>query len=165
VTLNGGSWCLNGANIGSTLTIGPGTTVIMVNSTVGSDTVATSPAGIAFCGNTLRGQLRITGATGFVLVGDTTDDACPGNTLSSTVTLSNNTAGTELADSPRIGNQVTISGNSGTGPFPSDNKPEIEANKMYGGLACSGNTPAASNNGRPNTVYGTRSGECGAAGF
>jgi hypothetical protein len=36
---------------------------------------------------------------------------------------------------------------------------------ISGNLACTGDTPTVTNDGHPNTVYGTRSGECGAAGF
>jgi uncharacterized repeat protein (TIGR01451 family) len=159
LTANGGSWCITNADIGSTLTIKPGTTAIVTNSTIHSSTTATSPADVAFCGDTLLSSLQITGATGFVLVGDTGDDACGGNSIHGTVRLLNNTAGTELSDNPQISSQVTVNGNSGTGPFPED-KTEIEGNTISSGLACSGNTPPASNGGQVNTVSSARTGEC-----
>jgi hypothetical protein len=37
---------------------------------------------------------------------------------------------------------------------------EIEANLVVGMLACSGNTPPPTNDGRPNTVIGIRTGQC-----
>ncbi|MBV9412333.1 MAG: hypothetical protein JO148_12105 [Acidimicrobiia bacterium] len=60
---------------------------------------------------------------------------------------------------------VSVTGTTGTGPFPDDVGVEIEANHISGNLGCSGNTPAAVNDGQPNTVTGNRTGECAAPGF
>jgi hypothetical protein len=82
------------------------------------------------------------------------------------VSLRSNTGGVELSHNDRIGSAVTVSGNSGAGPFIDDGLgQEVEANTIWSTLSCSGNSPAARNDGQPNTVSSTRSGECGAAGF
>ncbi|MFJ9448545.1 hypothetical protein ACIRRH_43135 [Kitasatospora sp. NPDC101235] len=76
-----------------------------------------------------------------------------------TPTTSNNTGGLEAIGN-RIGGSLTVIGNSGTGPFPEDNHPEIEGNTIAGSLACSGNTPPPTDDGHPNTVTGARAGQC-----
>jgi hypothetical protein len=43
--------------------------------------------------------------------------------------------------------------------------PEIEANTIKGSLSCSGNSPKPTHDSAPNTVSGSRSGQCGAKGF
>ena len=59
-----------------------------------------------------------------------------------------------------------MNGTTGSGPTTEDGEPEIEANQnVQGTLSCSGNSPAPTNDCRPNTVSGARSGQCGAEGF
>jgi hypothetical protein len=41
----------------------------------------------------------------------------------------------------------------------------IQANQIAVNLACSNNVPPPTNDGRPNAVFGARSGQCGAPGF
>ena len=61
---------------------------------------------------------------------------------------------------PKIGGNVTISGNSGTGPLlPDDATPEVEANKIGGHLDCSGNS-GVTNDAQPNTVGSPPTGQC-----
>jgi hypothetical protein len=59
-----------------------------------------------------------------------------------------------------IEGNLTVSGTSGTGPFAEDSRAEIEHNVIRGALVCSGNVPAPTNDGQPNTVTGARSGQC-----
>jgi hypothetical protein len=99
-----------------------------------------------------------------VLLGDPGDDGCAGNTLRGHVTLASNSGGLELRGNG-IAGSVSVTGTTGTGPFPEDSRPEIEANSISGHLSCSGNAPTATNDGHPNSVAGSRNGECGAPGF
>jgi hypothetical protein len=108
--------------------------------------------------------MRISGASGFVLLGDPGDDGCAPNAFRSSVTLTSNQSGAELGRN-QITGAVSVTGTTGSGPLPDDAGAVIEANTIGGGLACSGNTPMASDNHQPNTVYGTRSGECSASTF
>ncbi|WP_158844577.1 hypothetical protein [Streptomyces sp. NRRL WC-3742] len=75
-------------------------------------------------------------------------DGCPGNR-----------SGAELVAN-RIGGSVEVNGTTGTGPFPEDDRAEIERNTIRGSLHCTGNTPPPTNGGNPNTVHGTRAGQC-----
>jgi hypothetical protein len=156
-TYNGGTWLVSGANIGGNVTVGAGTSVLVMNSTIGGAITATNSGAFALCGTSV-GAVTVSGASGFVLVGDPGDDGCAGDTLRSNVRLSNNTGGVELGHN-QIGGAATVTGNSGRGAFPEDVTTEIEANVISGALRC-GNTPVASDDNQPNTVYGARSGEC-----
>ena len=100
-------------------------------------------------------------ASGFVVFGDPGDDGCPGNTvISGTVKLTNNHADAEVVanDIPSL----TLSGTSGVGPFPDDTAAEVEGNHVIGTVACTGDSPAPTNDGDPNTVGGARTGQCSA---
>jgi hypothetical protein len=108
----------------------------------------------------VRGALNVTGASGFVLVGDPGDDACAGNQLLSSVDLIGNQSGVELSHNTRISGNTTLNNNVGSGPLAEDAHPEVEANRMLGALSCSGNSPTPTNDGQPNTVSGVRSGQC-----
>jgi hypothetical protein len=157
LTFSGGSWLLSGANVTGTITVVQGASVAIVNSTLGGVTTSNGAA-FALCGSTVNGAVNVSGATGPVVVGDPAGGNCAGNTLQSALTLMNNRAGVEVSHNGRIGGTVTLSGNSGPATG-------VEANTIWGGLNCSGDAPAAVNNGQPNTVSGRRYGECGAAGF
>jgi uncharacterized repeat protein (TIGR01451 family) len=158
-TLSGGTWCVSGATISGSLNITSGTNAIIANSTISGAILATNPSGFTLCHST-AGSLNVSGATGFVLVGDPGDDACLGNTVTGSVTLSNNHAGLEIG-SNAISGTVIVKDNSGAGPFlPDDSAPEVEGNNIGGSLACSGNAAGFSNGGVPNTVGGVRSGQC-----
>ena len=165
VTLSGASLCLDGARFPSNVTIAAGTAVAIIGGTsIGASLTATNPGAVAICGSTISGNLKVSGASGAVLVGDPTDDACAGNTIVGSVTLSSNHGGVELGHN-HIGSKSMITGNSGTGPLPEDVYTEIEANTIGAPLSCSGNTPGVTDDGQPNTVSGPRSGQCGAPGF
>ena len=107
------------------------------------------------------GNVNVSGASGFVLLGDPGDDLCGGNRFNGAVILGSNHGGLELAAN-RIANNTSVTGTTGTGPFPEDNRAEIEANTITGNLACSGNSPPATNDTQPNTVSGNRTGQCSA---
>ena len=79
------------------------------------------------------------------------------------VELGSNTAGLVLADNT-VGGNVKVRDTVGPGPA-GRTAPEIEANSVGGGLDCSGNNPAVTNDGRPNVVGGERKGQCAAPGF
>jgi hypothetical protein len=158
-----GPWLLSSFCLTGTLTVPAGAVVAIVNSTIGNQLTATSPGSFSLCGSTLNGNLSVSGASGYVLVGDPGDSGCARNSLRG-VTLGSNQAGVELGQNT-IANNVSLTNNRGGGPFPEDARPSVEANQIQGTLACSGNTPAATNNSNPNNVKGTRSGECSGVGF
>ena len=162
--LSGGSWCVTGATINGPLTVSSGTTAVIANTTVNGPITATSPASFSLCGSSAAGNVGVSGATGFVLLGDPGDDSCAADRFAAAVNLSSNHAGVEISHASHIGGNLTVSGNNGGGPFD-DASPEVEANVIGAGLACPGNSPAASDDHQPNSVGGPRSGDCAPPGF
>jgi uncharacterized repeat protein (TIGR01451 family) len=161
LAFNGGSWCLSGATVGGGITVSAGSTAVITNSTVYAIT-ASNPAGVTLCGSTARSNVNISGATGFVLIGDPGDDGCAANTLQGSLTVSNGQGGTEVGQN-RIYGTVTLTSSAGTGPFADDVGVEVEGNTISGNLNCYSNTPVVTNDHQPNNVSGARNGQC--AGF
>jgi len=151
-----GTTCLIGADVRN-LTVPAGAKLSLINSTVRGTITARGGAGsVVICGTHVGGNIRISGANGFLLIGDAVR-GCAANTIDGTVTLSKNTGGLQLGFND-IGGRVSVTRNVGAGP-------EIEANTIGGSLACSANSPVASDGGQSNAVHGRRTGECGAPGF
>jgi hypothetical protein len=157
LTLSGGSWLVTG-RVGGTLTIGAGTSVAIMGASTGGGIISTNGGAFALCGTAVGSSLQVTGASGFVLVGDPGDDGCAPNTFGSSVSLTNNAAGAELG-SNRVNSSVTFNNNAGGGPFPSDVTPHVEANVITSSLACTGNNPAPTNQGHPNSAA-SKAGQC-----
>src|SRR5439155_1700763 len=83
--------------------------------------------------------------------------------VSKNVTVSANTGSTELGGNT-FKAQVSVTGNTVTVSDPDGaTAVEIEANTITKDLACSTNAPGVTNDSKPNTVSGARSGQCGAA--
>jgi hypothetical protein len=91
------------------------------------------PASLTVCGTTVTGPLSVSGASGPVLIGGGTGSPCGPDNIGGPVTLTSNTGG------------VTVAGNT-----------------IGGSLSCSSNNPPPTDNGQPNTVSGTASGQCSA---
>ncbi|MFJ9847731.1 Ig-like domain-containing protein [Kitasatospora sp. NPDC101155] len=159
VIATGESTCVLGATVGGSVSAGAGTALFIGNSTVQGSVFSFGSTLVGVCGTTVTGSLAVGGASRFVVIGDPGDDHCAANQIQSSVRLSNNTGGLEAVGN-HIGGSLMVTGNTGTGPFPEDNRPEIEGNTIGGSLACFGNTPPPTNDGHPNTVTGVRGGQC-----
>ncbi len=146
---------------------------VMAGSKISASLDGDSPKLFTVCGSTLKGGISVTGATGFVLIGDAGDDGSPtcapntsGNTgkTNGTVSLIANKAGAEVSGNTINGNLI-IKKTTGTGPGAENASPELEANTVSGELNCLENKPPPTDDGRPNKVTGARAGQCSAAGF
>ena len=157
----GGSTCLSGAKVTGNVTVPDGSSLSIVNSTVSGSVTLTAPTtsglqllasgdtgSVTICGSTIGGSVRVTGYGGFVLVGDTLQAACAGNTIKGTVSIAGTTGGLVVADN-RIGGGVTLANNTSGGDGPL-----VSANRIGGFILATGNTPAVTDGGRPNTVRG-----------
>lgn len=161
-----GATCVVNAQVGGAVLVRPGAALSMVDSSAAS-IQATGATALAVCGSTLGGALAVQGSAGYVLVGDGGDDAgpaCAGNTVQGGVTLDGNRGGLELGGN-RVDGGARVTNNAGARPGAEDAAPEIEGNQFGAGLSCSGNTPAPTDDGKPNAVAGGRSGQCAAPGF
>ncbi|MCA1656124.1 MAG: Ig-like domain-containing protein [Actinobacteria bacterium] len=160
LVVTSGSLCIDSGNVTGTITVQPGASVSIRNTTVMGGITSNGAAAFQLCNSrVLGGTLSVSNSTGFVLIGDPGDDNCPGNSIQVPTVLDSNTGGLEVVSNAL--KALTVTNNSGTGPFPDDTAPEIERNQINGNLSCSGNSPAPVNDGQPNTVVGTRSGQCG----
>jgi hypothetical protein len=159
VRLGSGTTCIIGATITGNLIVPAGASVVLVNSTVRGTLSASRPGSVSVCNTTIGGNVRITGATGFVLLGDPGDDLCQPNNIHGTVTLRSNHSGVEL-----VGNHIdlnaSVNGTTGIGPFLEDIGVEIEGNTIGGKLTCLGNAVQPVNDGHANTVTGAHRGQC-----
>jgi len=163
---SGGTLTILGGTLNGTLTVKAGGALVTAGGSI-SAIVATGAKTLRVCGVSISGDLSASGTPTFVLIGDGGDDAspsCGANTISGNVTVTNNTAGFEVGGNT-ISGSLTATGNTGAGPNPEDTNPEIEGNQIKGSLNCSGNNPAPINDGKPNTVKASRTGQCSATGF
>jgi hypothetical protein len=172
VTITGGSWCITGATISEGLAISGSASVSIVNSIVENGITSSGAKMITLCHDVTRegGFVSISRTKGFVLIGSNRDDApmpCAANSIRGAVTLRNNIGGIELGANTITG-PVSVTSNvmpNGLSVDAENTAPEIEANIINGSLSCSGNSPKPTHDNAPNTVSGTRSGQCGAKGF
>jgi len=163
----GSSTCVVNGSVTGGITVQAGAALSISNSTVNGAVTSTGAAAITVCNSTLNGATTVTGTTGFVLIGDGGDDGsppCAGNNLAGMLTLDSNTGQVEFGRNTITGG-ASLTNTSGSGPTVENSTSEIEGNIISGDLACSGNTPAPTNDGQPNTVTGTRSGQCASPGF
>jgi hypothetical protein len=103
----------------------------------------------------------VVGTFGPVVVGDALDDGAPGcarNDFFGDVVFDANQF-VELGGN-RVSGSVSLTSTAGPAPSAEDSAPEVEANQITANLSCANNTPAPTNDGKPNTVLGTRSGQC-----
>jgi len=170
LTISSGSACINAARISGGVSISGGASVSILNSTIGNGLTSNGAKLLSVCLTSVGGSVSVSNSTGFVLIGSNGDDTampCASNTIGGGVTLTGNSGGLELGGTTSIKGAVTVTNNVLSGPAvdAENGAPEIEHNFIKGSLSCSGNSPAPTNDGAPNTVSGSRSGQCGAAGF
>ena len=167
LVVSSGATCVSNATIHGGITVLPGAALSVSNSIVDGGITSTGATAFTVCQSRVNGATTVSASTGFVLIGDAGDDgspACGGNTLNGLLTLSGNMRQFELGQNLIHGGARVIN-TSGPGPNLEDSSPEIEGNRISGALSCSGNSPAPTNDGRPNTVTGLRSGQCATGGF
>jgi uncharacterized repeat protein (TIGR01451 family) len=126
LTLGPGSTCIAaGAHVTGSVIVHAGAAVDLEGATIDGPIDATdAPSAFRLCGSTVGGSVSVSNATGFVLVGDPGDDACPVNTIHGSLSLKNNTHGVEAIGN-HVSGAVLASGNSGAGPFADDTGPDI----------------------------------------
>jgi hypothetical protein len=114
LTVTSGTTCLSNAHISGGISVAKGAVLDLENSTVTGSITANKPAGFRMCGST-TGGVSVSGATGFVLIGDPANN-CPANTITAGLTVANNTAGLVVIGNT-IAASITAYGNSGTSPL------------------------------------------------
>jgi hypothetical protein len=154
-----------GTRIFGSVTISGAGSLDAEGASIGGALIATGGTGLQVCSTTVGGPVSVSGVNGVIVIGDAGDDGtpvCGANTVSGPVILTGNQGFVELSGNTVLGS-VTVDFNTTTSAVPPENAAatEIEANRIGGSLACTGNIPPPVNDGgRPNSVVGVRSGQC-----
>lgn len=159
VHARGPSTCVINATVHGAVLSGGGTALFIGHSTIKGTVRSRHGTLFGMCRSAIRGSVIVTHARRFVVTGDPRDDHCAPNRIDGQVKLRFDRGDVELAVN-HIRGTVNLSHNSGTGPFPEDSASEAEANIIGGSLHCAGNIPPPANDGRPNTVAGSETGQC-----
>ena len=104
----GGALWVNGGTITGALSVQAGGVLWVSGATI-SSLQATGASALTVCGTKVQGSVTVTGSTGSVLIGGT---GCAGNTISGSVSITNNTGGVGFSKNSVTGS-VTITGNTG----------------------------------------------------
>jgi hypothetical protein len=166
----GGALYVLGAKIGGGLTVEPGGGLVTNDATINGGISADGASFLNLCSTGIdNGGLAVRNTASYVLIGDAGDDGAPGcggnittNTVNGGVELEYNSHGVQLGGNT-INGGVTWTYNSGSGPGGAGTVPEIEGNHVNGFLTCTGDvgppdSTQVTNDGQPNTVTGSRTG-------
>lgn len=166
----------NNSKIGGNLTVNGGLIGLQPGSSVEGNATVVGVAGspipdsnyVGACGTKFGGSVTVenlTGAstsTGFVF-GEASNDiplpgiTCTGNKVTGSLSVLNNAIFVEIGASTITGS-VTVEGNTGTGPAPTQGSVEIQDNVIRASLRCSDNTSVAGQG--TNTVKNSETGQC-----
>jgi hypothetical protein len=155
VTVNAGdSVLITGARVVGPVTVNPGGALTVVNSSITRGIVANAPGYFSLCGSAISGPspapaLNVSSAPVPIRIGDPAT-GCARNRFAGQVSLTSNLA--VIFGANEVSHNATIDTN---GP----GNTIVKANTVFGTLACTGNTPAPTNDGQPNTA-GSKVGQC-----
>jgi hypothetical protein len=124
-TATSGTTCVIGATITGGISVGKGAILDVENSTVKGSISAYTPATFRMCGDH-TGAVSVTKATGFVLIGDPTNN-CAANVITAGILAAYNTGGLVIVGN-KVGSSVLAVGNSGAGPLPGESTPIVSGN-------------------------------------
>jgi hypothetical protein len=124
--------CLSGAHVSGSVSVRTGASLSIASSTITGSLVANGPSALRVCGSTVEQSAKVSGATGYVLIGDRgvgeNFDGCRANTIKSALTLSNDTAGaTAVGNSVGSIKAATV---SGAGGYPFELSPRLAPNTL-----------------------------------
>jgi hypothetical protein len=130
VTVNSGELaCVYGGSITGQVVVNPGGAVALRGATVGGAIQTNGASSVTICSSNVK-TVNVGNSTGQVRIGGGLAPGCTGNAIGGSTVLTNNHGG------------VVVGANQITGP-----------------LSCSGNVPAPTNNGLPNSAA-SKSGDC-----
>jgi hypothetical protein len=156
-----GTTCLTNVTLHGAITVNPGAALSIIDSKIYGAITTNGATAFTFCNSsTVGGAISVATSTGFILIGDGGEGTCAGGHIDGAVTLDSNSGGVELGGNT-IGGAVKASGNvAPTKGIPvEDAATEIEGNAIGGTLTCSGNIPVPTDDGKPNSVSSSRTGE------
>ena len=137
VTASQGVTCLTHAQVAGQVSVRPGASLVVRDSTINGALVSTGAQAVQIFGSTVNGAVTITATSRDVTVA--------GNTFNGAVVLSANTQVTANERYTRLAGAY--------GPL-------LVGNQIAGAVVCSGNSAPVKDFGAPNTVRGTKVGDC-----
>ncbi|MEU5722250.1 M64 family metallopeptidase [Micromonospora sp. NPDC047738] len=139
VVVSEGVTCLKGAQVNGGVSVRPGASLVVSDSSIDGGLTATGAQAVQLFGSTVNGLARITGATRDVTVA--------GSTFNGSLTLSDN---------------VQMTANDRFSRLAGAYGPILVGSRVNGPLSCTGNSAAVKDFGAPNTVTGAKGGDCAA---
>jgi hypothetical protein len=137
VTAREGVTCLTNAQVAGAVTVRPGASLVVRDSTLNGTLVSTSAQAVQIFGSTVNGAIMVTNTR--------QDVTAAGNRFNGVVILSGNTQVSANERYTRL-----------AGPYG----PLLVGNHINGALVCSGNSAPVKDFGAPNTVGGAKVGDC-----
>lgn len=127
VVARGSAVLVKDAAVGGSIIVEAGGSLDLEGSTVAGALLASSPGSVRVCASRVQGQFVVSGARGFVLIGDSGDDGCGPNVVGRDLMVENDHHGVEIIDN-HVAGAVAVTDHSGAGPFPEDSVPEVSGN-------------------------------------
>jgi hexosaminidase len=149
LTVSSGVTCVEGGTISGPVTVAAGAGLYASGAEIGGSVTASAAGNVLLCGTTVSGPVSVTGGTR-VWLGNHNGECAPA------------TVGGPVKVSGSVG-QVTIDGTTIAGPLVVQNNTGstiVSGNHISGPLSCTGNSPAPTNAGQPNSASGPKSGQC-----
>jgi hexosaminidase len=149
LTVSSGVTCFAGATISGPVTVAAGAGLYASGSEFRGTVTASGADNILLCGTTVSGPVSVTGGTR-VWLGNHNGECAPATVMG------------PVKVSGSVG-QVTIDGATVAGPLVLQNNTGstiVSGNHISGPLSCTGNSPAPTNAGQPNSASGPKSGQC-----
>jgi hypothetical protein len=127
--------CISGAHVSGSVNVRKGASVSIASSTITGSLNASKSSVLRLCASTIGGEVSVTGATGFLLLGDRSpaedDDNCEANTFHGSVSLTGDTGGAKAIGND-IGGSLTTGNDSGRGGYPFELAPQLAPNTVNG---------------------------------
>ncbi|MEV6816015.1 M64 family metallopeptidase [Micromonospora sp. NPDC051296] len=139
LVVSSGVTCLKGAQVNGGVTVRAGASLVVSDSSINGGLTATGAEAVQLLGSTVNGGSKITGTTRDVTIA--------GSRVNGSLTLSDNVQATTNERFSRLAGAY--------GPI-------LVGTRITESLTCTGNSAAVKDFGAPNTVDGTKSGDCAA---
>jgi hexosaminidase len=147
LTVSSGVACFDGATVSGPVKVAAGASLYASGSEFRGP--VTAAGNVLLCGTTVSGPVTVTGATR-VWLGNHNGDCAP-TTVRGPVNITGSIGQTTI-DGATIAGPLVLRNNTGS--------TIVSGNHISGPLSCTGNSPAPTNEGQPNSVSGPKSGQC-----
>jgi hypothetical protein len=121
-----------GTIVGGSVTVQAGGSLTAQSATIRGSLTSSGAALLRLCQSAVSGPVSVTRSTGIVVIGDDDGaTACAGNTIAGQVSITGNLRGVEF-DGNTVRDSLTITGNTGTLPPPDTGSVDASSNRVRG---------------------------------